>query len=267
VVPDVVRPQLDELADGLLALLGADLGGLYLHGSIALSCFNSARSDIDAIALTARPLSDDERFAVADLFLRISARPYAIEAHLVTTEQLRRWRYPPPYDFHYGESHRERLALDPAAPLGRPVEGDPDLAAHYDVVRAVGIALVGPPPRSVFPEVPPADLEDALRRDFEWCRGVRSALYGVLSPCRIWAALGTGELHSKTTGAEWALTRLPTELRPPVERALDSYRGAGEPIELDEAERQRLLTYIEQRLPSSTDGSESRGSDPDVTRE
>jgi hypothetical protein len=77
---------------------------------------------------------------------------------------------------------------------------------------------------------------------------VRSALYGVLSPCRVWAALETGELHSKASGAEWALARLPPDLRPPVERALASYRGRGEPIELAETDRQTLLAYIESRL-------------------
>lgn len=228
--------------------LGDDLLGVYVHGSLALGCFNEARSDVDVVVVTARPLTDDERFAVADLFLRISARPYGLEAHVVMTDQLRPWRYPPPYDFHYGESHRERLALDPEVAVERPTEGDPDLAAHVDVVRARGVTLLGPPPLELFPEVPRADLEDALRRDLEWCRSMRGALYGVLSPCRVWAALETGELHSKASGAEWALPRLPAALRPPVERALASYRGAGEPIELDEEDRQRLLNYIEGRL-------------------
>jgi predicted nucleotidyltransferase len=233
----------------MVEALGDDLVGVYVHGSLALGCFNEARSDVDVVVVTARPLTEDERFAIADLFLRISARPYGIEAHVVTTDQLRPWRYPPPYDFHYSESHRERLALDPEVALERPTEGDPDLAAHVDVVRARGVTLLGPPPLALFPEVPRADLEDALRRDLKWCRSARSALYGVLSPCRVWAALETGELHSKASGAEWALPRLPAALRPPVERALASYRGAGEPIELDEEERQRLLDYIEGRLP------------------
>jgi predicted nucleotidyltransferase len=240
-----VRAQLDELIAGCRDVLGGDLIGFYVHGSLALGCFNAARSDIDVIAVTSRPLSDEERFAVADLFLRVSARPYGVEGHVVTIDQLRSWRYPPPYDFHYGESRRERLAFEPDAALERPRHGDPDLAAHYDVVRTSGMPLVGPRPDDVFPDVPRPDLEDALRRDLEWCRGVKSALYGVLSPCRVWAALATGGVHSKASGGEWALGRLPADLRPPVERALASYRGSGEPIELDEQERQRLITYIE----------------------
>ena len=248
--PAEARRQLDELLGGLRESLGVDLVGLYVHGSLALGCFNAARSDVDVIALTARALADDERFAVVDLFLRVSARPYGAEAHVVAREHLRPWRYPPPYDLHYSEAHRERL-LDPDAVLARPQDGDPDLALHYDVTRRAGVALHGPPPDDVFPEVPRADLEDALRRDLEWCRSAKSVLYGVLSPCRVWAALTTGEPHSKATGAEWALARLPPELRPPVERALTSYAGAGEPVELEEADRQRLLAHIDRALAAT----------------
>ena len=264
--PPEVRVQLEDLEAGLRDTLGEALLGLYVHGSLALGCLNPARSDVDVIAVTTRPLADDERFAVADLFLRISARPYGIEAHVVVTDQLHPWHYPPRYDFHFGESHRERLTNDREAVLARPTQGDPDLAAHVDVVRDAGIALVGLPPQEVFPEVPRADLEDALRRDLAWCRTVRSALYGVLSPCRVWAALETGELHSKATGGEWALARLPADLRPPVKRALASYCGDGAPIDLDEHERRRLLTYIEERLASHPDASENRGSDPGVPK-
>ena len=58
------------------------------------------------------------------------------------------------------------------------------------------------------------------------------------------ATLETGEVHSKATGAAWALGRLPADLRPLVARALASYTGAGEPIEVDEDERRRLIDYV-----------------------
>jgi len=70
--------------------------------------------------------------------------------------------------------------------------------------------------------------------------------------------LETGELHSKASGAEWALPRLPAALRPTVERALASYRGTGEPIELDEEERQRLLDHIDRQLSSDLAPSKDR---------
>ena len=44
--PPAVRAQLEELQRGLLDLLGEGLVGIYLHGSLAMDCFNTERSDL-----------------------------------------------------------------------------------------------------------------------------------------------------------------------------------------------------------------------------
>lgn len=232
-------------------LVADRLVGLYVHGSLALGCFNSARSDVDVIAVVDEPLSGEEKLQLIDGLLRISAAPYAIELHVLARANLEPWRYPTPFDLHYGESHREDFAFDPLGALQAQADAtDPDLAAHLSVVREAGVVLAGPVPADVFPEVSKDDLADSLRRDLEWTRNSRSALYAVLSPCRVWAALATGDVHSKASGARWALERLPDDLRPLVERALASYEGAGESIEFDEAARERLFAYVEDRVDS-----------------
>jgi streptomycin 3"-adenylyltransferase len=221
-----------------------------VHGSLALGCFNRAQSDVDLLAVVSRPLELEEKLALTDVLLHVSATPYGIELHVLTAAQLRNWAHPSPFDLHYGESHREPLAFEPVAALERMDPTDPDLAAHVKVARAAGVALVGPLARDVFPEVPWHDYADALLRDLEWTRTSRSALYGILSPCRVWASLATGEVHSKASGAEWALARLPAELRPQVERALASYSGAGEAIAVDDDQRRSLYAYVEARVSS-----------------
>ena len=50
----------------------------------------------------------------------------------------------------------------------------------------------------------------------------------MLSIARIWATLATGTPQSKASGAEWALPRLPAELRSTLEHGLDVYTGATE---------------------------------------
>jgi predicted nucleotidyltransferase len=242
------RDQARELQNGVTEVLGGAVVGNYLHGSLALGCFNDARSDIDVVVVVARPLELEEKLALTDLLMRVSAAPYGIELHVVTMEQLRDWRHPSPFELHYSETHREALAFEPVAALERTSPTDPDLAAHVTIARAAGIPLAGPPPETVFPEIPWEDYADALRRDLEWTRTSRSALYGVLSPCRVWASLETGQVHSKTSGAQWALPRLPADLRPQVERALASYAGGGESIEFDAEERRRLQAYIEEQV-------------------
>jgi predicted nucleotidyltransferase len=248
--PAAVRAQLERLTSALQATVGEALVGLYVHGSLALGCFNETTSDIDVLGVTERALTEDEKLALVEVFLEISLDPYSVEADVVSVVQLQDWRHPSPFELHYSEWRRDRWTADPRATLASFPAENADLAAHVTVVRERGIALVGPSAESVFPKVPDADFRDSLLRDLEWSRTADPAVYGILSPCRIWATLGTGELHSKASGARWALSRLPEELRPMVEGALASYNGAGEAIEVDEDGRRRLIDFVDERVGS-----------------
>jgi predicted nucleotidyltransferase len=208
--------QLDGLVPGLRELPGVELIGVYLHGSIALGCFNPQLSDVDLLVVTRGPLSPEHRGALAPILTR-SAR---IEISFLAESSLRPWRHPAPYDLHFSSARGELLG---------PGE-DADLAAHFTVVREAGVALVGPPAAEVFPEVPWPDYEDSLRRDLESCGEHGGRLYAVLSPARIWATLTERVVHSKASGAAWALERAPQEFRPLLSLVLETYRtGASEP--------------------------------------
>jgi streptomycin 3"-adenylyltransferase len=147
--PVVVRAQVNELVAGLRAALGAGLVGIYLHGSLAMGSFTLERSDIDVLAVSEEPLTADERRALATVLLRVSNAPRPIEISVLSRGDLHSWRYPPPYQFHYGEDWRERyaaaLAADDPTAWDAPPEPptDPDLAAHTTVTRARGIVLAG----------------------------------------------------------------------------------------------------------------------------
>jgi hypothetical protein len=45
-----------------------------------------------------------------------------------------------------------------------------------------------------------------------------------LSPARIWATLTERVIHSKASGAAWALERAPAEYQPLLSRVLETYR-------------------------------------------
>src|SRR5262249_9459963 len=155
------------------------------------------------------------------------------------------WRHPSPFELHYSEWRRERWAEDPEGTLASFPAENTDLAAHVSVVRARGVALVGPPPQEIFPRVLDADLRDSLLRDLDWARETQAGpLYGILSPCRIWSTLETGEVQSKASGAQWALARLPENLRPMVERALATYTGVRETIDVDADEQRQLHDFV-----------------------
>jgi Domain of unknown function (DUF4111) len=237
-VTDAARAQLDALVAGLRESLGAGLLAVYLHGSAALGCFNPRLSDLDVLVVARGRLSDDRRTSVVALLERASPprgdRP--LELHVLVAGEVSPWRHPAPFELHWGSRG--------AVPRGT----DPDLAAHLTVARAAGIALVGPPPEELLPEVPWEDYADALRRDLAWTRDHAPDLYAILGPLRIWATLETGQLHSKASAAEWALPRLPPDVRTLVERAAAHYRGEGADIELEPAERERLLDLVGEQI-------------------
>lgn len=249
--PKEVRTQVETLAAGIKHVLDDALVGIYVHGSLALGCFNPQRSDVDVLVVTRRTIDERTQWQLAPVLLSSSTprarprtAPYPLEISFLTEAQLRPWRYPTPYDVHFSESWR---AWVEAGEWKRGGE-DHDLAAHIRVVRDAGIALLGPDPREVFPEVPDDDFEDSLLRDFDWSREQNRSLYSVLSGSRIWAALTEGGLHSKASGAEWALQRAPKEFGPLIDRALALYRGELDDEELDPGDVSRYLDFLAARV-------------------
>src|SRR5688572_798254 len=55
--PDAVRAQVDHLTSTLSAVLAEHLIGIYLHGSLAMGCFNPEHSDLDLLVITTNRMS------------------------------------------------------------------------------------------------------------------------------------------------------------------------------------------------------------------
>jgi predicted nucleotidyltransferase len=220
-----------HLAEELRVILGDDLIGVYLHGSGATGCFNPDRSDVDLLVVGRQTLAPEQRRAVAELLLARSGAPYPVELTLLTTEQLRPWRHPTPFEFHYSEIWRASLTQQlTVGDLPSRTLTDPDLAAHITVLRARGRVIVGAPIHEVFPEVPEADFRQAILADLEWIRDHSTRIYGVLNACRILAYLDGQGLLSKAEGADWALEKVPAAYRATITKARSAYRsGSDEP--------------------------------------
>jgi streptomycin 3"-adenylyltransferase len=228
-----VRAQLDALVHDLVAGLGANLIGVYLHGSLALGCFNPQRSDLDLLVVTHTALPATTQRDIAHLLLDASGKPQPLEISILNQADLVPWQYPTPFDFHYSEGWREQTSGDLASgawhdwTANRRV--DPDLGGHVMVVGRRGVCLYGAPIAEVFPPVPPADylasvLDDVLSAEFGIYGRTAPAAYIVLNACRTLAYLRTGEVLSKDEGGVWALAALPDTLHPAIQAALDAYR-------------------------------------------
>jgi len=236
-----VSAQLDAVVAGLRETLGEALIGIYLHGSLALGGFNPRSSDVDLLIVTRRALDDRERRALTTLpngSYDEPGWPRPLELSVLTEGQLRPWRHPAPFDFH----------LSSAGISGPGV--DPDLAAHVTVARRAGVSLLGPPPAEVFPEVPHEDFVAALRSDFDHCLALTATpSYAILSLARIWASLAEPDVqHTKVSGAEWALPRLPPDDRRPLELALASYRGDGGQLDVGGDEVSAYVASVAEKV-------------------
>ncbi|HEX7022497.1 MAG TPA: nucleotidyltransferase domain-containing protein, partial [Trueperaceae bacterium] len=135
-----------------------DLVGIYLHGSLAMGSFNPARSDVDLLVVTDRPMGLEVKRRMMALLLDRSKKPAPIEISFLCAPNLRPWRFPTPYDLHFSEDWRQRYEADLAHGAWRQEPDgertDPDLAAHITVLNRRGLCLWGKPIADVFPEVP-----------------------------------------------------------------------------------------------------------------
>jgi predicted nucleotidyltransferase len=225
--------QIDRLVEGVHDVLNEGIVGAYLHGSAVLGGLRP-RSDIDVIFVTKRGTTLEEKRRLVDLLLALSTRggsvgpPRPIELDVVLESEIRPWRYPTAFDFHYSELWRKEFESGRLEPWSHSTNRD--LASVITMVLVGNTALVGPPPAEVFDPVPRRDYIDAILRDTETVDEYLGwdARNVVLTLPRIWSAIATDDVHSKDSAAAWALPQLPEEHRALLERARAVYRGEAE---------------------------------------
>ena len=251
--PEPVRAQIKRFVRDTRAILGENLAGIYLHGSLALGCFNPDRSDIDLLVVIRQPMAPETKRLMAGLMLAQSGAPRPLEVSWVLEMELKRWRHPFPYDLHFSESWRERFEanltrLDWEVWLSRE-KLDRDLAAHFTILlRRGGVVLYGPPVQQIFPVVPVADYIDALFCDFEPCRDRigDDPVYSVLNLLRVCLFLLEGEISSKEEAGRWGMRNLPdAELRAIAATALGIYAGNEPAGEFTPEGLARFARYID----------------------
>ena len=224
--PDV-NVLLDDLLEGIRAILGDDLIGVYLDGSLALGDFDPATSDVDFIAAIAQPLSPASFEALAAMHrqMRDSGRPFAteLEGSYIHLSALRRHD---PADATFPNLERgpdEVLKLK---------EHHSDWVIHRYTVREHGLTLFGPPPATLIDLVSADDVRTATAGVLRSWWGTPDATeaiarahpgylcYVVQTMCRALCALERGEVISKRAAAEWALQTQDARWQALIKRSL-----------------------------------------------
>ena len=231
-MPDDVQALLSQLLAEQQAILGANLLGLYLRGSLVSGDFDADTSDVDALCVTETILSAAEFEELAAMHLRLAASPnrYARELELAYLPRAaaRSWQPGELWPTLYRGSgvlewqpHGENWVLERWAILN----GD---STFY-----------GPPPATLFEPVSAGQVRRAvLHRLSDWHAfaltpddagwGHRGhAAYAAETACRMLHTLSTGELGSKPAAVRWALLALPDPWRGLVKRSQDWKNDAG----------------------------------------
>ena len=236
------------------------LRGVYLYGSAVVGGLRPD-SDLDFFAIIGRRLTRAERHGLVDGLLPISGRDTRppswrpVELAAVVASEVRPWRYPPRFDFQYGEWLREDFRR---GDLGPWTSSNPDVAILVTMVLAHGRALWGPPAAELLDPVPRADLSRAIIEEIpslldDFDSDTRNVL---LTLARMWTTVVTGQVRSKDAAADWAAKRLPEVHRHPLQRARADYLGDDEGAWSEEARdtATSIARQIERALPP-TDAS------------
>ena len=247
--------KLCDIADAITRCctesLGEFLTGIYLHGSLAFGCFHWESSDIDFIIVVREPPTLQQKVHLMQGLLAIESQcpPKGMEMSLVLEKDCRAFRYPTPYALHFSAMYREKCRAD-VEKFCREMHGvDRDLAAHFTVIRQVGIPLIGPPPQQVFGEVPAEAYRDSILRDIANAEREipLEPVYLVLNLCRVLAYEREGLVLSKEAGGQWGAEHLPSPEREIAVAARESYRS-GAPLKIEDSSLRAFAKELLKRI-------------------
>ncbi|MBB4824932.1 streptomycin 3'-adenylyltransferase [Sporosarcina luteola] len=220
---------LDKITREYQRILHDNLVGIYVHGSIAFGCFNPEKSDIDFIVVVQEAPTSDEKIALIRVLLQLiektSLKKY--EMSVVLLESCQHFVYPTPYELHFSETHMDRCKNNIPLYCETMNGADKDLAAHFTVIKQVGISLSGKAIEEVFGDIPEEYFWDSILSD---CEDAKNAIANhpvsyVLNLCRIYAYKLDRVLLSKEQGGLWGIENLEPIYRSIIASALESYKS------------------------------------------
>lgn len=188
--------------------LGANLKGLYLHGSMAMGCFRPWSSDIDLLAVVQEPMVRQNKLELVDAVMAITeggSEFRKVEFSVVTAVEAARAVHPIQYILHYSDGWHQAYK-EGRAELVIAGGEDEDLTAHFMVAWHRGHTLAGIPIHDALGEVSKVDYRKAVWYDIAGSAQAveRNPAYTVLNLCRTLMYLETGQIGSKLEGGLWA---------------------------------------------------------------
>lgn len=220
-----VKAILESIINAYKNILNNNLIGIYLHGSLAMNCFNPNISDIDFLVIVKNPLTFEDKRSLIDILLELSKNGprKGLEMSVLLEKDVKNFKYPTPYILHYSNAYKATYESNHNY-LCENGE-DPDLAAHITITRARGICIYGKPIENIFSPVPRKDYLKSIYFDIANSRKeiLESPIYTILNLCRVLYYIKEDVICSKKEGGQWACANLPKEYINIVEKSLNCY--------------------------------------------
>ncbi|AIF42802.1 DNA polymerase [Virgibacillus sp. SK37] len=223
-----------------------DLVGVYLHGSLAMGCYNPQKSDVDLLVVVKKQLTEDtKKKLIREILLLEEKYPSCrLEMSVILENEAKHPSYPTPFELHYSKEHKRNYEEDPNYSCSN--EFDPDLIAHMMMTHYRGKLLYGKEIQQTFSAINKEDYIAACLQDVKDSRWkIREDLvYYTLNLCRLLYFLGEGIIASKREGGEWALKVLPSKYHNLVGTCLTVYNGQRTEMEIDKIEATNFSDYM-----------------------
>ncbi|WP_160644388.1 aminoglycoside adenylyltransferase domain-containing protein [Chengkuizengella marina] len=215
---------LNKIIERYKNILDENLVGIYLHGSLAMDCYNSS-SDIDFLVVVNKPIPLKTKKELINAIINLkNVPPKGIEMSIILEEYAQKIVHPTPFELHYSNFHRDRYLSDHNYICGD--SEDPDLAAQLNIVVHRGICLYGKEIEEVFNEVPREVYINSIYYDVRNAKSeiLEDPVYIILNLCRVLYYLKENVISSKLEGGEWGKKNLSKQYRKIVEDALKVYK-------------------------------------------
>jgi len=222
--PEINR-TLDLLLSEATKVLGNQLVGMYLYGSLSSGDFDPQSSDIDFLVVTTSTLSDKGIADLEAMHHRIwkSGLKWAskLEGSYIPKREIRRHdpRNGPCPTINEGQFYLDKRGSD--------------WIIQRHVIREQGIVLAGPDPKTLIDPVDPDDIRQAVKgvlqewwlpmlEDPSWLKrhGSEYHAFAILTMCRALHALEYGTIVSKPMAARWAQKELGERWSQVIERSI-----------------------------------------------
>lgn len=220
---------ISDFTDMSKELIGENLIGVYLHGSMAMNCFNPHKSDVDILIVIEHNITDMTKMAFMKRVVELNAQAPAkgLEISIVKRKYCKPFRYPTPFELHFSPMHLPWFKKEPEEYVKKMKGKDKDLAAHVIIIKKYGIVLFGEKIETVFGEIAKKDYFESIWSDVENAKEdiVDNTMYITLTLCRVLAFLQENLYLSKRQGGEWGIKHVSDKYHPLILQALNSYKS------------------------------------------